>query len=92
VGVIGLHSTHASRIGAVLRSERQRALSRLEPLRIRAARDLAAFSTKAFGLACPVSSKTDATRAITPQLDALQARLAGFDTSRFEIGKNFKGA
>jgi hypothetical protein len=22
----------------------------------------------------------------------LQARLAGFDTSRFEIGKNFKGA
>jgi len=66
-------------------------LSPLEPLRIRAARDLAAFSMKAFGLACLVSSKTHATRAIPLQPDALEACFAGFDTSRFEIGKNFKG-
>ena len=79
-GVIGLHSTHASRIGAVLRSERQRASSRLKPQRIHAARDLAAFRTKAFGLACLLSSKTHATKATPLQPDTLEACFAGSDT------------
>ena len=80
-GAIGSPTrTHASRIGAVLRSERQLASSRLKPQRIHAARDLAAFRTKAFGLACLLSSKTHATKATPLQPDTLEACFAGSDT------------